>query len=236
VKASPPAASRVASGTGLSLLSTAGPFLGLALVLGLFALSNEVRPFLFTGANFKIVFSQTVIVAVGALGMTMIIVSGGIDLSVGSVVAFTNVLAAKLLVSGWSTPSVVAGCVIAGGVIGLLNGSVIAYFRLLPFIVTLGAMGIVRGSAKWLSDKQTINNPENVALNRLMALEKPQEFLPLPPGIWIALCLAVVIAVLMRRTVFGRHIVALGSNEAAALLSGVRVSQAALSWTSLRRW
>src|ERR1041385_3935881 len=71
-------------------LNVAGPFLGLLLVLGLFALSSEVRPYLFTGGNFKIILTQTVIVATGALGMTMIIVSGGIDLSVGSVVALTS--------------------------------------------------------------------------------------------------------------------------------------------------
>ena len=66
-----------------------GPFFGLLLVLGLFSLSAEVRPYLFTGGNLKIILIQTVIVALGALGMTMIIISGGIDLSVGSVVALT---------------------------------------------------------------------------------------------------------------------------------------------------
>ena len=81
-------------------LNIVGPFFGLLLVLGLFWLSPEVRPYLFTGGNFKIILIQTVIVALGALGMTMIIVSGGIDLSVGSVVAFTSVLGATLLVKG----------------------------------------------------------------------------------------------------------------------------------------
>ena len=76
------------------LLNVFGPWFGLVLVLGLFSLSNEVRPYLFTGANFKIILVQTVIVALGALGMTLIIVSGGIDLSVGSVVALTSVLGA----------------------------------------------------------------------------------------------------------------------------------------------
>src|SRR3982751_1603680 len=87
------------------LLNAAGPFFGLLLVLGLFSLSSEVRPYLFTGANFKIVLVQTVIVAVGALGMTLIIVSGGIDLSVGSVVALTSVFGATLLVKGCPAPA-----------------------------------------------------------------------------------------------------------------------------------
>src|ERR1700691_2707626 len=115
-------------------LNIIGPFFGLLLVLGLFSLSSEVRPFLFTGGNFKLILIQTVIVALGALGMTMIIVSGGIDLSVGSVVAFTSVLGATLLVRGWGTAAIVLLTVLAGGLIGLVNGVVIAGFRMMPFI------------------------------------------------------------------------------------------------------
>src|SRR5712691_7569865 len=88
------------------LLNILGPFFGLLFVIGLFCLSSEVRPFFLTGANFKIILTQTVIVAIGALGMTMIIISGGIDLSVGSAVALTSVVGATLLVkqfAPWST-------------------------------------------------------------------------------------------------------------------------------------
>src|SRR6266700_7963948 len=84
------------------LLNVLGPWLGLVLVIGLFSLSNEVRPYFLTGANFKIVLIQTVIVAIGTLGMTLIIVSGGIDLSVGSVVALTSVVGATTLAKGHS--------------------------------------------------------------------------------------------------------------------------------------
>jgi ribose transport system permease protein len=197
-------------------------------VLFLFALNSEVRGFLFTGANFKIILIQTVIVALGALGMTMIIVSGGIDLSVGSVVAFTGVLGAKMLVAGCGPWKTTAAVVFAGGMIGLLNGVVIAGLRMMPFIVTLGTMGIVRGAAKWLSAKQTVNNPENSPINQLMARVDPTEFFPLPVGVWIAIALAVMTAIVLRRTVFGRHIFALGSNEATARLCGVRVP-----WTKM---
>src|SRR3954462_10640133 len=79
-----------------------GPFFGLVLVIGLFSLSPTVRPYFLTGANFKIILTQTVIVAIGTLGMTMIIVSGGIDLSVGSVVALASVVGATELVKGHS--------------------------------------------------------------------------------------------------------------------------------------
>src|SRR4051812_34521397 len=98
------------------LFTVLGPFLGLAFVIGIFSIKPEVRAVFLTGGNFKIIFTQTVIVAIGALGMTIIIVSGGIDLSVGSVVAFTSVVGAKLLsppsahalwpMQPWSTPAV----------------------------------------------------------------------------------------------------------------------------------
>src|SRR4249919_1234665 len=93
------------------LLNVLGPFFGLLLVIGLFCLSSEVRPYFMTGANFKIILTQTVIVAIGTLGMTIIIVSGGIDLSVGSVVALTSVVGALALVKGQSV-LVAAGCTI----------------------------------------------------------------------------------------------------------------------------
>src|SRR5258708_16197942 len=79
------------------LFNILGPFFGLALVIGLFCLSPTVRPYFLTGANFKIILTQTVIVAIGTLGMTIIIVSGGIGLSVGSVVALTSVVRANSL-------------------------------------------------------------------------------------------------------------------------------------------
>jgi ribose transport system permease protein len=204
-------------------LNLVGPFFGLLLVLGLFSLSSDVRPYLFTGGNFKIILIQTVIVAIGALGMTMIIVSGGIDLSVGSVVALTSVLGATLLVRGYSPAVTMALVILCGGVIGLVNGAVIAAFRMMPFIVTLGMMGIVRGTAKWLAGNQTVNNPPDTPLNNLMARALPTQLFPLPPGVWIAIGLAIVMSVVLRQTVFGRYIFAIGSNEATARLCGIRV-------------
>jgi ribose transport system permease protein len=210
---------------GLStLLNAGGPFVGLILVLGLFSLSSEVRPYLFTGANFKIVLVQTVIVAVGALGMTMIIVSGGIDLSVGSVVALTSVLGANLILSGWPPATAIAFTILAGGAIGLVNGCLIASFRMMPFIVTLGMMGVARGAAKWLAKSQTVNPPDTL-INLIMKQTSPTSFFPLPMGVWIAISLAVVMSVVMKRTVFGRYIFAIGSNEATARLCGIRVQR-----------
>jgi ribose transport system permease protein len=204
------------------LLNVLGPFFGLLFVIGLFCLSSEVRPYFLTGANFKIILTQTVIVAIGALGMTMIIISGGIDLSVGSVVALTSVVGAKLLVQHYSPASAIALTILAGGLIGLVNGTIIAGFRMMPFIVTLGMMGVARGSAKWLAENQTVNAPET-PVNNIMALVAPDQLLPLPFGVWVAVALAVLMSVVMRQTIFGRYVFAIGSNEATARLCGIRV-------------
>ena len=205
------------------LLNLAGPFLGLFLVIGLFSLSSSVRPYFLTGPNFKIILTQTVIVAMGTLGMTLIIVSGGIDLSVGSVVALTSVAGATALVKGASPLVVVLLSIGVGASIGLLNGLVIGGLRMMPFIVTLGMMGVARGTAKWLSGNQTVSVPDS-AITAVMDLKDPNSLFPLPFGVWITLGLAVVMAVVMRKTVFGRYIFALGSNESAARLCGIRVN------------
>lgn len=176
-----------------------------------------------SGANGKIVLTQTVIVAIGALGMTMIIVSGGIDLSVGSVVALCSVVGAVSLNQGWPAGPVMALTILVGGVIGLVNGGVIAGFRMMPFIVTLGMMGVARGVAKWLAGNQTVNAPESLVHAIMDTSKDPTRFFPLPPGVWIAAGLAGLMALVLRQTVFGRRVFAIGSNEATARLCGIRV-------------
>src|SRR3954452_21694661 len=112
------------------LLNVLGPFFGLLLVVGLFCLSSEVRPYFLTGPNFKIILTQTVIVAIGTLGMTIIIVSGGIDLSVGSAIAFTSVVGAMLIQKGWGPVPTLLATIGSGCLIGLFNGTAIATLRL----------------------------------------------------------------------------------------------------------
>jgi len=202
-----------------SLLAKAGPFIGLLLVIVSFSLPGETREFFLTYHNFKIIFTQTVIVAIGALGMTLIIVSGGIDLSVGSTIALTSVVGAQLIQKGWSDPVVLVTMIVAGGLIGLLNGAAIAGLRMTPFIITLGTLGVARGSAKWLADNQTVNY-EASAINDWMTTADPFSR-ALPPGVWVALILAVLTSLLLRNTVFGRHVFALGSNESTARLCGI---------------
>ena len=209
------------------LLAKGGPFIGLILVIVLFALPQETREYFLTYNNFKIIFTQTVIVAIGALGMTMIIVSGGIDLSVGSTIALTSVVGALLIQRGWSPAPVLCTIVAAGGLIGLLNGAAIAGLRVTPFIITLGSLGIVRGVAKRLADNQTVNYDAS-PINGWMTTADPFSR-ALPVGVWVALGLAIVTALLLRNTVFGRHVFALGSNEATARLCGIPTTRLKIS-------
>src|SRR5213595_3788883 len=204
------------------LLNAVGPVFGLMLVIGLFSLSSTVRSHFFTGLNSKIILLQTVIVAIGALGMTMIIVSGGIDLSVGSVVALSGVVGATSLVKGFTPATAILLTIAVAGGIGFINGLIIAGFRMMPFIVTLGMMGVARGTAKWLAGNQTVNAPKS-SINNLMDMLDPLHFFPLPLGIWITVALAIVMVVVMQQTIFGRYLFATGSNEATARLCGIRV-------------
>jgi len=202
------------------------PFVGLFVVLLLFAMDGELRSVIFKGGNFKTILTQTVIVAIGAMGMTMVIVSGGIDLSAGSVVALCSVVTAKLIEQGHGFTAVLLLTVLTGGLVGLANGGIITTVRMMPFIVTLGMMGIARGISKWLANNQTVNPEQPLeSVNRLMDnSQSPLTFFPLPDGVWLALGLAVVMAVVLRSTVFGRYVFAIGSNEDTARLCGIRVN------------
>ena len=211
-----------------SVLNVFGPFLILAFVTIFFAaiMPAEVRENFFSFYNFKSILNQTVIVAIGALGMTMIIVSGGIDLSVGSVIALTSVVAAWLVTQGQSVEMAFAAAILCGAVIGILNGGVIAGFGMTPFIVTLGMLGIARGLAKLRADNQTVNPPDAAlaAVEFLMADPVPENPVSwfVSPGIALTIVLAILMTIFMNRTVFGRYIFAIGSNEATARLCGIR--------------
>ncbi len=201
-----------------------GPALALLLVVLVFALlSPEPSRYLST-FNLRVVLSQTVIVAVAAIGMTIIMISGGIDLSVGATSALTGVVAALAIAGGWSPAAATAAALVAGGLVGLANGVLITGLRVVPFIATLGMLGIARGIAKWLAHEQTVNVPPTW-VNDLLVTFPRQTWLVFAPGVWITLVLAVVAAVVLRRSVFGRHVFALGSNELAARACGIAIER-----------
>jgi len=196
------------------------PFLGLALVILVFTLLSDAPGRYLSPFNLRIVLAQTVIVALGASGMTMIIVSGGIDLSVGAVIALSGVVTALGLSAEWAPALAVAAGILVGGVVGLTNGLFITGLRVVPFIATLGMLGIARGIAKWLAGQQAVNVPATWVNELVVTFPRPA-WLILAPGVWIALLLALLVALVLRGTVFGRRVFALGSNEAAARACGI---------------
>ena len=214
----------VAGARRRQLLARLGPFLGLIAVIAIFALMTDSPSQYFSVRNFRIVVAQTVIVALGAIGMTMIIVSGGIDLSVGSVIALTGVVTALGLRDGMAPILALLLGVAAGAVIGIANGLTITRLKVIPFIATLGMLGVARGVAKWVADQQTVNIPETW-INELAVTFPRPEWLIVAPGVWLSLLLAILAALVLRRTVFGRRVFAIGSNEAAARACGIPVDR-----------
>jgi ribose transport system permease protein len=156
--------------------------------------------------------------------MTIVIIGGGIDLSVGSSIALAGVVAALGLRTGWAPAAAVGAAVLVGGLVGLVNGLVVTRLKVVPFIATLGMLGVARGTAKWVAEEQTVNTPATWVNGLAVTFPSP-EWLLLAPGLWLTLALAIVVAVVLRRTVFGRRVFALGSNEAAARACGVHTDR-----------
>ncbi|MDZ7271424.1 MAG: ABC transporter permease [candidate division KSB1 bacterium] len=203
------------------LLSGLGPFLALFLVFGFFAVLN---PRMASLGAVETIVQQTVIVGVAAIGMTMVIVSGGIDLSAGSIIALGSVVVAQMMVLWGANPFLAAVTGIAAGALcGAINGLVITRLRVIPFIVTLGTLLIVRGLAKGLANSMPVNVGQTWLSELLAALPAERRWMLVPPGAWLMLMLAALVAGFLHYTPLGRRIFAVGSNEQAARLCGVDV-------------
>jgi len=201
-----------------------GPLFALLCVYALFsALTPDT--FLRT-LNLVTMLRQTVVVSIAAIGMALIIIHGGIDLSVGSTVALATVVAAKALQSGAGPGTAALTALAVGACAGALNGALVVGLRITPFIATLGTMTALRGIAKGLADEQKIDAPAR-GLDDLMAVLPGERLVPL--GVWLALGAAVVFALLLSYTRLGRHAVAVGSNELTARLCGVPVAKVRLA-------
>ena len=200
----------------------AGPLLGLVFVSLIFG--ALIGPRFFNGANLELIARQTAIVCTAALGMTMVIVSAGIDLSVGSVVALTTVIIAVLLRADAGPVAAMLAGIGSAAFIGLINGLLITGLRVIPFIVTLGTMILVRGAAKGFADERRVEAP-TTWLNDLLRTVDPGSLMLVPAGIWLMALLALLVAGTLGYTRFGRHLFAIGSNERTARLCGVSVER-----------
>ncbi len=175
--------------------------------------------------NLQTLARQGTIVSMAALGMTFIIISGGIDLSVGSTVAFVTVVIAAILKAGYSPTLALFGGIISGALVGAFNGYLSVKLRVGPFIVTLGSLLLVRGLAKGLAHEQKIDAPLTWLNNVLATLGPEDSWKLVPMGVWLMLVLAGVASLILRHARFGRQVIALGGNEMAARYSGLPVER-----------
>jgi ribose transport system permease protein len=206
------------------LATSLGPFIGLILVLAIFSLMPEISDRFLRLANIKSVVTQSVMVALCALGMTFIIVTGGIDLSAASNLALSCVLVAFSINLGLPPWLAALAGLATGGLVGFFNGFLITRLKVVPFIVTLGMMGMARGAAKWVAKNQKIDAPLTW-LNELMTRNPRPGWLLVSPGIWLVIILSILMAILLKKTVFGRQVQAVGSNELTARLCGIRTDR-----------
>jgi ribose transport system permease protein len=211
-----------------------GPVLGLLAVASLFILLIGIKGelhHLLSLRNLQVLVHENTITAVVVLGALMVMISGGIDLSVGSVVALVTVVAmrvyldfyerhASTALASWAAIGAGVG---AGGLCGLANGLIITRLGVPPFVATLGMLSIARGLAVWLADRQVLafKGPDPEWVEVFNQVHPPYTIFN--PGFWSLVLAAAVVACLLKFTVVGRYIYAIGANERAASLCGVPI-------------
>ena len=230
-----PALFRSAIGWAWTVL---GPFLGLAMVTLFFAAWTRESGQFLSVDNLRTIAVHTVIVGTAALGMTVIIIAGGIDLSVGSTVALVTVCMALFMkkvdpllpaaLRAWhvTMPLAILLGVGLGGLCGAVNGAMISGLRVVPFIITLGTYQAYRGLATWLASSTTVYVPTAMRpawFGRTVAIDPEPRWLLVAPGVWLLLGLSLALAILLRYGLMGRYAYAIGSNESTARLCGINV-------------
>lgn len=189
-----------------------------------------------TQSNLILMTKHVAINAILAIGVTFVILTGGIDLSVGSIAGLASMIAGGLLFSGLSVPGgtvffsvavVILIGILVGALVGGLNGVLVTRFRVAPFIATLGMLYVARGAAQLLSDGGTFpdlgGTPERG--NEGFSFIGVDSLLGIPVAVWIMVVVAAAAVIVTTKTPFGRRVYAVGGNERAAVLSGIRVNR-----------
>jgi len=198
-------------------------FLAFASLIVIFAFFSVVSPDFLNYGNVTAILFSTVVIGMLALGTTFVIITGGIDLSIGTGMALCAVIAGVLIVhSGLPMPLGVLGAVLFGGLIGLVNGVNVAVLNLPPFIATLAMMLVAQGLALVISGSAPIyfNDSPNYTKISTGSIIPGTNF---PNAVLILAALAVVAGVLLNKTILGRYTYSVGSNEEATALSGINV-------------
>jgi len=182
---------------------------------------QPVSDYFLTWENARFLAAQGIVTGLGALGMGLVLLSGGIDLSAGAAAALAGIVTALFFQNGTSAGAALGAGVLTGGAIGLLNGSLAAVLRAPPWALTLGTLVIARAAANWLA-AAALPLPEGAGGLAAWVAPLPS-WMPLAPGVWIVLLWGVLLGGLWRGSVVGRHAAAIGSSENAARLCGVHV-------------
>lgn len=203
-------------GAGQSWIQT---YMLIFIVIGLgIVLSIVSRNFL-TTTNLLNVIRQIAINGILAIGMTIVCLTGGIDLSVGSIVAFSGIITAGILRDqNWPTFLVALVAILVGGMLGLYNGYFVAYWKAAPFVVTLSMMTIARGMTYVYSDGRPISN-----LPAGFLVVGKGSILGIPIPTLILIVVFALASVMLTKLKFGRYIYAVGGNEHAAMVSGINI-------------
>jgi erythritol transport system permease protein len=200
-------------------------------LLLLLVLFSVLTPSFLTANNLSILSKHVAISALLAVGMTFVVLAGGIDLSVGSVAGLAGMVAGGLLTVGIAGHTVglwvaIAAALAVGCVVGWLNGVLVTKLRVAPFIATLGTLYIARGAALLLSNGKTFPNLAGTASHSTGFTWIGQSFLlGIPAPVWMMALIAALASLVATRTPFGRHVYAVGGNERAARLAGIRVER-----------
>jgi ribose transport system permease protein len=192
----------------------------LAIILVIIAAMSVLSPFFFTMANFRAISIGLVPTAIIAVGMTILLISGGFDLSVGAVLALCSTLTGWALVQGASIPAAVAVGLGGGAGIGLLNGLIVTQFRVNPLVATLGTMSVARGAALVMTEGFSISS-----LPQAFGRVGQSSILGVPTMVWITLLIVALGDLALRHSVFLRQVYFVGGNENAARLSGISVER-----------
>ncbi|EKF37213.1 ribose ABC transporter permease RbsC [Bacillus xiamenensis] len=209
------------------IMQKLGPFLGLIILVAIVSILN---PAFLEPLNILNLLRQISINALIAFGMTFVILTGGIDLSVGAILALSSALTAGFIVSGMDPIlAIIVGCII-GAILGMVNGLLITKGKMAPFIATLATMTIFRGLTLVYTDGNPITG---LGSNYAFQLFGRGYFLGIPVPAITTLLTFIVLWVLLHKTPFGRRTYAIGGNEKAALISGIKVPRVKIMIYSL---
>ncbi len=223
--------------------SQLGPLFALFFIVILFSIADYLfsEGFFFSARNFRVVMSSAALIAVPAFGMTIIIIAGGIDLSAGTALTLCGTVMALILKHSaaaaadpgfaWTLCLAFAATIFTGCVCGFINGGIISATKVVPFIVTLGTMTIFLGVGQIIAGESTVYAPKENIPNWLRYLcytgSNGDHYLisgvMISTSVIIAAVLAILVDLLMRFTVFGRNVFAIGSSESTARLCGIHV-------------